>query len=119
MKTRLSNDTSAVKPERGPDGTIAYFVDVETSDPGSRIEANNEDVGKSPMQLKIYGDKDGSFHNFGSYNYTVRAYPVKQGQFIQTKVFHTGGFFTGEDKIPKRIYFDLNAPSSAIEVNAR
>ncbi len=51
--------------ERGPNGTIAYYVQVESSEPGVRIEANNDYVGKTPLTLKIFGDKDGTFHNFG------------------------------------------------------
>mgnify|MGYP007030110543 CR=1 FL=1 len=73
------------------------------------------------MTLKIFGDKDGTFHNFGSYQYVIKAYPVRQGQYVQTKVFRTGGWFTSEDKIPSRIYFDMNLePTTAtqkIEVN--
>src|SRR5438105_13289499 len=53
--------------ERGPHGTIAYDVLVEASDPGARIEANGEFVGNTPTHLKIFGDKDGTFHDFGSY----------------------------------------------------
>ena len=109
-----TSSSTAQKPERGPDGTIAYMVQVETSEPRARIEANGDYVGKSPTTLKIFGDKDGTFHNFGSYEYEVKAYPVRQGQYIQTKVFRTGGLFRPEDRIPSRLYFDMDAePSSA------
>lgn len=57
--------------------------------------------------LKIYGDKDGTFHNFGRYEYEVVASPVKPGQQLQRKVFKCGGWFTSEDKIPKKIFFDF------------
>lgn len=117
-----TSSSTAQKPERGPDGTIAYMVQIETSEPNARIEVNGEDVGRSPMTLKIFGDKDGTFHNFGSYQYVIKAYPVRQGQYVQTKVFRTGGWFTSEDKIPSRIYFDMNLePTTAtqkIEVNS-
>src|SRR4030095_1071321 len=99
--------TSANKPEKGPGGTIAYLVEVESSEPGARIEANNEYIGKAPLTLKIFGDKDGTFHNFGSYNYTIKGYPVKPGQQPQTKEFRTGGWFTPEDRIPKKLFFDF------------
>ena len=116
-----TSSSTAQKPERGPDGTIAYLVSIETSEPGARIEANGEDVGKSPMTLKIFGDKDGTFHNFGSYHYVIKAYPVRQGQYLQTKVFRTGGWFTPEDKIPSRLYFDIGlepaTPTQYIDVN--
>ena len=61
--------------ERGPDGTIVYRVPVEASEPGARIEVNGESIGTAPLVLKIYGDRDGTFHSFGSYEFLVRAYP--------------------------------------------
>ena len=103
-----TSSSTAEKPERGPNGTIAYMVQIETSEPGARIEANGDYVGKSPTTLKIFGDKDGTFHNFGSYEFIIKAYPVRQGQYLQTKVFRTGGWFTAEDRIPTRLYFDLD-----------
>ena len=96
--------------ERGPDGTIAYNVLIEASDPGARIEANGEYVGNTPLTLKIYGDKDGTFHDFGSYEYVIRALPLTTNQYTQVSVFRTGRHFTPEDHIPKHIYFDMNQP---------
>jgi hypothetical protein len=116
-----TSNSTAQKPERGPGGTIAYMVPVETSEPGARIEVNGEDMGKAPLTLKIFGDKDGTFHNFGSYDYTIKAYPVQQGQSVQTKVYRTGGWFTPEDRIPSRIYFQMTlettTPTQKIDVN--
>jgi len=34
--------TDGQKPEKGLHGTIAYLVEVESSEPGARVEANNE-----------------------------------------------------------------------------
>ena len=103
---RLRN-TRCPAVRKGPAGTIAYLVEVESSEPGARVEANNESVGKTPFTLKIFGDKDGTFHNFGNYHYTLTAYPVRAGQQPQTKDFRTGGWFTPEDRIPKKIFFDF------------
>ncbi|MCX8154979.1 MAG: PEGA domain-containing protein [Verrucomicrobiae bacterium] len=102
-----TSKSTAQKPERGPDGTIAYLVEVESSEPGARIEVNNEYVGKAPCTIKIFGDKDGTFHNFGSYHFRITAYPVRAGQQPQTKEFRTGGWFTEEDRIPRKIFFDF------------
>jgi len=107
-----STPPSAEQAERGPDGTIAYRVEIEASEPGVRIEANNDYVGKAPMTLTIHGDKDGTFHNFGSQEYVIRAFPLSTNQAVQTKVFRTGGWFSQEDQIPKRIYFDMNQPGA-------
>ena len=97
--------------ERGPHGTIAYDVLIEASEPGARIEANGESIGNTPVHLKIFGDTDGTFHDFGSYYYIVRALPLATNQFVQTRVFRTGHMLTPEDQIPKRIYFDMNQPA--------
>lgn len=96
--------------ERGPHGTIAYDVLIEASPPGAHIEANGQVVGDAPLHLKIFGDKDGTFHDFGSYYYIVRALPLTTNQYVQTRVFQTGRWFTPEDRIPDRIYFDMNNP---------
>ncbi len=107
-----SNKTRTNDLERGPAGTIAYHVQIESSEPGVRIEVNNDYIGDAPLMLKIFGDKDGTFHNFGSPEYVIRALPVKPGQYIQTKVFRTGGWFSPEDMIPRRIFFDMRQPTS-------
>lgn len=96
--------------ERGPHGTIAYDVLIEASPPGARVEANGEVVGNTPLHLKIFGDKDGTFHDFGSYYYIVRALPLTTNQYVQTRYFRTGRLFTPEDYVPKHIYFDMNTP---------
>jgi hypothetical protein len=91
--------------ESGPQGTIAYYVPVDSSEPGTRIEVNGESVGSTPMTLRIFGDRDGTFHNFGSYDFIVRAFPPGAGRPPKTKVYRTGALLAGEDKIPDRIYF--------------
>jgi len=87
---------------------MAYDVLVEASAPGARIEANGQDVGEAPVHIKIFGDPDGTFHDFGSYYYVVKASPVATNQYPQMRVFHTGRSFGPEDYIPSRIYFDMN-----------
>jgi hypothetical protein len=94
--------------ERGPHGTMAYDVLIEASPPGARIEANGESIGNTPVHLKIFGDRDGTFHDFGSYYYIIQAFPLVTNQFVQTKVFGTGRNFSHEDYIPKHVYFDMN-----------
>ena len=96
--------------EQGPHGTIAYDVQIESVPSGARIEANGQVIGTAPLHLKIYGDKDGTFHDFGSYYYIIRALPLATNQYVQTRVFRTGKMFTPEDHIPQRIDFDLTRP---------
>jgi hypothetical protein len=89
---------------------MAYYVPIETSGP-ARIEVNGQDMGEAPLQIKIFGDPDGTFHDFGSYYYVVRALPASTNQFVQTKVFRTGHMMTPEDRIPSKIYFDMSRPA--------
>ncbi len=96
--------------EVGPHGTIAYDVLVEASPPGARIEVNQEYVGNTPLHLKVFGDKDGTFHDFGSYYFVIQAFPLATNQFVQTRAYRTGRNFTPEDRIPQRVYFDMNQP---------
>jgi hypothetical protein len=94
--------------ERGPHNTFAYNVLVESSPPGAKIEANGQFVGEAPIHIKIFGDKDGTFHDFGSDFYVVRALPVTTNQYAQIQMFGTGRWFGPEDRIPERISFDMN-----------
>ena len=97
--------------EPGPHGTMAYDVLVDASPPGARIEVNGQDVGESPVHIKIFGDPDGTFHDFGSYYYVLKASPISTNQFPQSRFFRTGHLLTPEDHIPSKIYFDMNQPA--------
>src|SRR5947208_13851278 len=79
--------------ERGPNGTMAYDVLIEASEPGAQIEANGQMIGNAPVHLKIFGDPDGTFHDFGSYYYVVRALPLATNQYPQVRMFRTGHLF--------------------------
>jgi len=92
---------------------MAYNVIIEASDPGATIKANGEDIGKTPVTLKIFGNPNGTFHDFGSYFYVIQALPTAANQFAQTRVFRTGRGFTREDMIPRQIYFDMSKPAPA------
>jgi len=94
--------------ERGPHGTYIYDMLVEASPAGAHIEVNGTVVGDAPLHLKIYGDRNGTFHDFGSCYYTIRAFPLATNQFTQLRVFGTGRRGTRDDHIAERIYFDMN-----------
>ncbi|HZV33422.1 MAG TPA: hypothetical protein VFB72_02510 [Verrucomicrobiae bacterium] len=96
--------------ERGPDNTIAYDVLVQATPPGAAIRANGQEIGTTPVHLKIFGDRDGTFHDFGSSYYVVEALPVATNQYPQVRYFGTGHLFGPEDRIPQSIYFDMNQP---------
>jgi hypothetical protein len=104
--------------ERGPHGTVAYYVSVDATAPGARVEANGQYIGNTPLTLKIFGDKDGTFHDFGSYYYVVQALPLATNQYPQVAMFRTGKNFTPEDHVPKSINFDMNQPQPAPAASA-
>ena len=64
-----------------------------------------------------FGDRDGTFHNFGSRGFIIKVFPVRAGQHIQTKLFETGGWWGKEDKIPGRLYFDLDQKSEGFSID--
>jgi hypothetical protein len=96
--------------EKGPQNTVIYLVPVESSEPGAKIEVNGKVEGVAPLTIKVFGDRDGTFHNFGSDDFTVRAYSPRTEQYPQSRIFKTGTFGVKDDKIPQRIYFDFSAP---------
>jgi hypothetical protein len=103
-------ETAPPGAELGPYGTIAYHVLIEASEPGVRIEVNGENVGTTPLNLKIFGNKDGTFHDFGAYYFIVRALPLHTNEYVQMRVFSTGRHWTPKDSIPPRIYFNMTQP---------
>jgi hypothetical protein len=117
MATVLLVGCETVPPgtERGPHGTIAYDVLVEASEPGARIEAEGNYAGTTPVHLKIFGDRDGTFHDFGAFQYVIRALPLTTNQFAQVRLFGTGRAFSREDRIPQHIFFDMNQPAPVYE----
>jgi len=94
--------------QRGPHGTIAYDVLIEASPPGAKIEAEGKIIGETPLHLTIYGDKDGTFHDFGTDFYVIRALPLTTNQYSQIRMFGTGRWFGPEDRIPEQILFDMD-----------
>lgn len=80
---------------------------------------DGEHQGVSPLTITIWGDKDGTFHGSGD-GYTVfQAFPVREGQYIQTKRFLNGAqqfMFGQQDRIPRSLYFDLNQKPEGLEI---
>jgi hypothetical protein len=109
--------SSKVRPEKGPQGTIAYEIALESSEAGARVEVNGDYVGKTPISVKVFGDRDGTFHNFGTDDYVIKVFPVSAGQKAQTKIFRTGRWFGSEDRIPSRLYFDLNSTEEGFSID--
>jgi len=109
----------ATAPDSGkrPGGTVAYSVRVESSEPGVTIETNSVYAGKTPLQLKVLGGKDRTFHNFGSPQYLVRALPLNTNQFLQTQTFSTGDRSSPGARIPGLIFFNMNQKDGGFSID--
>jgi hypothetical protein len=95
--------------EKGLHGTIAYHILIEASEPGTKIEVNHQMVGVVPVTVKVFGDRDGTFHNFGSDEYVIRGFPPREDFYSQTKIFKTGTFGIKDDKIPQKVFFQFSS----------
>jgi len=104
-------ETTPPGAERGPSGTIAFNILLESSEPGVKLDVNGTPVGTTPLNLKVFGNKNRTFHDFGSYYFVIQALPLHTNQFTQTRVFRTGRGWTPQDHIPEHIYFDMNHPA--------
>jgi hypothetical protein len=109
--------STAPNANKGPGDTIAYFLRVESSEPGVTIETNNVYAGKTPLRLKVFGEKDGNFHNFGSPQYVVRALPLNANQVIQMQTFSTGDQAASGVRIPGLIFFDMDRQSGSFSID--
>ena len=104
--------------ERGPDGTIAYYLSIESSHPGVSIETNHVFAGKTPLTVQIFGDPPGTFHNSGSSEYVLHAIPSTTSEFAQTRVFRTGKPSAPGDKIPGVIFFDMSQQTGGLLIDS-
>ena len=113
----LLSCSSTPKADKGPESTKAFYVQVQASREGVSIETNNVFAGKAPFVLRLMGDQDGTFHNFGAPEYVVRAVPETTNAYIPTQVFKTGDKSSPGDRIPGLIFLDMNNPSGSFSVD--
>jgi len=104
------------------DNYWGYRVAVEVSDPGCRIEVNNEHVAtitNTVGEIILWGYSDGRFRQNQLVH--ILAYPVKHGQYQQSKHFYNRD--RDREPIPHRIYFDLNLeptkPTEKMDIKVR
>ena len=92
-------------------------MQVQASREGISVETNNVFAGKAPLTVKVFGDKGGTFHNFGAPQYVVRAVPAMTNAFVPTQRFKTGTKSTPGDKIPGVIFFDMDRPTGSFTID--
>ena len=106
--------TSPPNADKATKGTVHYYLRVESSEPGVTIETNGVYAGKTPMRIEVFGEKDGTFHNFGSPEYVICALPLTTNQFRQTQTFNTGNKSSPGAKIPGLLFFDMNRQNGGL-----
>ena len=107
------------KGEKGPEHTKSFYVQVQASVEGVRIETNNMYAGTAPVTLRILGNKNGTFHNFaGNPQFVFRALPVTSNGLAPTQVFKAGNSSSPGDRIPGLIFFDMARPGGSFSVDS-
>jgi hypothetical protein len=104
--------------ENGPEGTAACFMQVDASRPGVQIETNHVYAGKAPLTLKLFGNKDGTFHDFGSAEFVVTALPAATNRPPQNKSFKTGKSAGMGSRIPGLLYFNIDQPAATMTLDS-
>jgi hypothetical protein len=109
--------TTGADEEKGPRGMLAYFIRVEASSPGIRIETNHVFAGVTPLVVKVFGDPGGTFHNFGSSEFSIVALPSSTKEFPQLQRFLTGTPSAPGSSIPGLLFFDMNRKSGGFSLD--
>lgn len=111
-------ETTGPEGGSGPEHTVAYYIEVESSVPDVTIETNNVAAGKTPLTLKIFGDPPGTFHNFGAPNYSLRALPPSTNDFAQEHSFRAGKRNEPGERIPGVIFLDVSKPAGVAIIDS-
>jgi len=51
-------------------GTVGYYLKIESSEPGERVDVDDDFVGKTSIKVRVWGDRDGTFR--------VKGYPTPE-----------------------------------------
>lgn len=87
-----------------------YVIKITSSPSGAKIELNNDLIGESPLKYRL-NDRFKAYDRFSNglilqdpkpRYLTIKAYPISEGQFLQTKRINLMQPF------PRNIYFDLS-----------
>lgn len=91
-------------------------VRVLSEPAGARIEVNNNYVGDAPLDIRMR-----SIDGRVAEKYVVRALPIHDGHFSQTKLFNRYEK-SSSDRVPDRIFFDMRLKPRAdvdVDVNVK
>ena len=89
-------------------------IQIDSDPQGARVEVNNEDLGKTPTTFSVKTNPEGEF--LGSWvnapvvEFTCYPPAGSIGLYVQKKQFAPNGFFKAGDRIPARLFFDLQKP---------
>jgi hypothetical protein len=95
--------------------TTSQTITIDSEPKGVRVEANGEDLGRTPTSYAVRANSRGDFAGaFGdSPSIVFVAFPPEgaDGLYKQTKVFSPSRFMEAGDRVPERIFFDMRQKS--------
>lgn len=83
-----------------------FFIDIQSSPPGAKIEVDDEYWGPTPLRVQVTRTCEVTYYQFLEplkicERNVIRAIPNRPGHCTQTKVF------TERHNMPKTIYFEM------------
>jgi hypothetical protein len=92
--------------------TVSQTITIDSDPPGVRIEANGEDLGRTPTSYVAKANRRGNFAGgWGEFPSVVFvAFPPDglAGMNKQYKSFSPSGFMDAGDRVPSRVFFDMH-----------
>jgi hypothetical protein len=108
--------SGAAQPPRPPIAATKT-IQVMSEPPEARIEVNGDYVGDAPCSIEVPSFADGRFRE----RTVIRAIPTRGGDYTQTKIFEGYAAFNNpymvSDKIPNRIFFNMNLGPANPEID--
>lgn len=87
---------------------IKFVTKVISIPSGARIELDGDYLGDTPLEINWEVGEVYSSRGLFRRNHIIKALPLYEGQYVQIKVFRGGFQHYQSDKVPKRIFFDMN-----------
>jgi PEGA domain len=86
-----------------PPQPIKRTIEVVSEPPGAHIEVNENYVGDAPCTIEVQAKEDGTFFE----KTLIRALPAQDG-YTQTKFFYSYVTPLGPNKVPDKLFFQMN-----------
>jgi hypothetical protein len=95
-----------------PPQPIKHTIEIVSAPPGAHIEVNENYVGDAPCTIEVQAKEDGTFFE----KTLIRALPAQTG-YTQTKFFYSFVTPLGPNKVPNKLFFQMNLAPVGNDVN--